>query len=69
MRKRSACSIGAWPLLSREGAIYLTQAEPDDTGDLRFALRARVPPSRASHTLAGALVALTESRPRTTAGT
>jgi hypothetical protein len=44
-------------------AIYLTQAEHDDVGDLRDGLRARVPPSRASRTL----FALTARRLPTTA--
>ena len=34
-------------LLSAEGAIYLTQGEHDDVGDLCVCLRAGVPPSRA----------------------
>jgi hypothetical protein len=36
-------------------------------GDLRVGLRTRVPPSRASHTAAGARFALTEGRLPTTA--
>jgi hypothetical protein len=53
--------------LSAQRAIYLTQAEHDDMGDLRVGPRARVPPSRASHTAAGARFALTEARLLTTA--
>jgi hypothetical protein len=48
--------------LFAQWAIYLTQAEHDEVGDLRVGLRARVPPSRASHTAAGARFALTEGR-------
>ena len=47
---------------SWQWAIYLTQAEHDDMGDPRVGPRARVPPSRASHTAAGARFALTEGR-------
>jgi hypothetical protein len=55
-------------LVCAEGAIHLTQAEPDDMGALRVGLRARVTLSRAIHTVACAPFALTESRPPTTAG-
>jgi hypothetical protein len=53
--------------LSPKWAIYLTQAEHDDMGDLRVGLRVRVPASRARHTPAGARFALPEGRLPSTA--
>ena len=61
VQRRLSAQIPTVPLCA-EWAIYLTQvtrAKPDDTGDLRVGVRARVPPSRASHTAAGALFTLT----------
>jgi hypothetical protein len=40
-------------MLSPIGAIHLTQGEHDHAGDSCVSLRARVPPSRASHRAAG----------------
>jgi hypothetical protein len=53
-------------VLSREGAIYLTQVEADGMGDLRVGLRARVAPSRASQTAGWGRFAPDTGRPSAT---